>query len=217
MYKEHCSPKKDIMQIPKKEVKARILNAAKAEFLNYGFKGTSMRNISKIAQISTSNIYNYYTNKNELLKDVLKPLMNKFKEIQTNHNAPEFLNLEVFESPEYKNTHIELFVDLICTYKEELKLLLFHSYGSDYENFRETFSDNQVKIGKEYLKLLKINHPDININIPDFFMHTFSSWIFGTIGELVFHDVSEKELRVILDNYFTFTIAGWNKLIENSN
>lgn len=203
-----------IMQTQKENVKAAILKAAKTEFFEKGFKGASMRSISSISSISTSNIYNYYKNKDELLKDVLNPLLNKFSSIEKNHNSPEFINLDIFISSEYKDKHIELYIDLICFYREELKLLLFHSYGSQYENFREDFSNTHVKTGREYLTMLKTKYPKININIPDFFLHTVNSWILGTIGELVYHNVCREELKQIFDNYFTFIIAGWKKLIE---
>ncbi len=58
------------MQINKEHIKSAILNAARIEFFKKGFKRASMRNISSISSISTSNIYNYYKNKDELLEKV---------------------------------------------------------------------------------------------------------------------------------------------------
>ncbi len=202
------------MQIKKEHIKSAILDAARIEFFKKGFKGASMRNISSISSISTSNIYNYYKNKDELLEDVLKPLLNKFSSIAKNHNSPEFINLDILASNDYKEKYIELYNDLICSYREELKLLLFHSYGSQYENFRENFTNSHVETGKEYLTMLKNKYPKINIDIPDFFLHTVSTWILGTIGEIVYHNICREELRQIFDNYFTFIIAGWQKLID---
>ena len=202
------------MQTKKEAIKNKILESAKKEFFEKGFKEASMRCIAKQAGVSTSNIYNYYTDKNTLFDDVLKPLIHKFSQMEQEHNDPKYIDLDVFESKKYKDRHIALYIELITSYREELKLLLFHSYGSKYQNFREDFTDKQTIMGREYLEILKKKYPQLNINISDFFMHTFSSWILAAIGELVFHNISDSSLKEILDNYFTFSIGGWKKLIQ---
>jgi len=47
------------MQILKEEVHNKIINAAKEEFLEYGYSGASMRRISKKIGMTVGNIYRY--------------------------------------------------------------------------------------------------------------------------------------------------------------
>ena len=49
------------------EKQANILSAAKKEFARVPFEQTSFIDIAKDAGISRSNLYNYFTNKQELL------------------------------------------------------------------------------------------------------------------------------------------------------
>ena len=53
------------------EKQANILSAAKKEFARVPFEQTSFMNIAKDAGISRSNLYNYFTNKQELLSYLL--------------------------------------------------------------------------------------------------------------------------------------------------
>lgn len=54
------------------EKQANILSAAKKEFARVPFEQTSFMNIAKEAGISRSNLYNYFTNKQELLSYLLE-------------------------------------------------------------------------------------------------------------------------------------------------
>ena len=51
---------------PEKNTLDAILSAAKAEFSEKGFKSTSLRNIVKIAGVTTGAFYGYFKSKEEL-------------------------------------------------------------------------------------------------------------------------------------------------------
>lgn len=55
-----------------------ILNAALDLFLNKGFHATSMSNIAKEAGVSTSHLYNFFTNKAEIAIAVEKQLIDSY-------------------------------------------------------------------------------------------------------------------------------------------
>ncbi len=201
------------MQIKKDQIKNKIITCAQSEFFKNGFKNTSMRTIATKAQVSLSNIYNYFKDKDEILEAVLTPLLRYFDYLNLEHNKPENIGLDVFHSETYKQKHITLYTELITRFRNELTLLLFHAYGSKYENFREEFTDKQMQLGKTYIKLLKDKNPELNTDVSDFFIHTASTWQLNIIGEIVFHKLPDAEIGVILDNCFTFSIAGWEKLL----
>ncbi len=54
------------MQYEKEEIRRRILDAAKQEFLENGFEGASIRAIAAKAQTAKSNLYNYFKDKDAL-------------------------------------------------------------------------------------------------------------------------------------------------------
>jgi AcrR family transcriptional regulator len=202
------------MQVKKENIKELIVQVARQEFFDKGFKNSSMREISKKANVSLSNIYNYYKDKNELMKIIVTPLISTLTKILKDHNKPEYIDIDIFNSLEYQDVYINMFMNLVVNYKNELKLLIFNAHGSKYENFINDYCDRHEHIGYEYMKIMKRKYPQINVNISPFFIHTMSSWWLNNIGEMVSHNLKPKEIELFIKEYITFTTAGWKKLME---
>lgn len=202
------------MQIQKDNIRKVILEVARKEFLEHGFKNTSMRVIAKKANVVLSNIYNYFKNKDEILQEVLHPLLSELYKILYSHNIEEHLNTNIFTSEEYQRKHINIYVEMILKFNNEFNLLLFKSHGSSLENFRDDYIDKHTKLGHEYLDKMKERYPQINANISEFFMHTMSSWWLNNIGEIVSHDLEHKEIEKFVSEYMEFATAGWKQIMR---
>lgn len=202
------------MQIKKDNIYDTLLETARSEFLEKGFKDTKMRTIAQRSDVGLSNIYNYFTSKDDLFQEVLFPVLTALQKNRDEHNREANLGIGIFESQEYLKEKTQFFVELILNYKDELRILLFKSHGSSLEDFKETYIDNHTETGLEYLILFKEKHPYINIDISYFFIHTISSWWVNILGELVMHDLSRVELEQFISEYIEFGIAGWKKLMK---
>lgn len=202
------------MQTKKDNIRKNVLKIAREEFFNKGFKDASMRTIAKKAGVGLSNIYNYFQNKDEIFLEVLSPLMKALEKMMIEHNSSDNLTLDIFYSEEYFVRQTKQFVDLIVTFKDELKLLLFQSYGSSLENFRDKYTDLHTEIGLEYIQKMKEKYPHVNANISDFFIHTMSSWWLSIIGEIVSHNLTTKEIEKFISEYIAFGTAGWKKIMK---
>ncbi len=55
--------------------KTKILNAAKKEFVAYGFKGASIKRIAERAKIPRTNIHYYFKNKEDLYQQLLNEIL----------------------------------------------------------------------------------------------------------------------------------------------
>jgi len=218
LYKqEQCSlfvAEKLKMQIQKEDIRRIILKIAREEFIEKGFKDTSMRTIAQKTGVGLSNIYNYFRNKDEIFREVLAPVLAVLKEITDSHNTEKNLTIDVFYSQEYLKRNIEMFVDIILKYRDELRILFFKSYGSALEDFTEEYIDENTRIGLEYLRLMKDRYPELNINISDFFIHAMTSWWLNTIGELIMHDLSRNELERFLTDYMEYSTGGWRSIMK---
>ena len=202
------------MQRKKDEIYQSILVVAKEEFIQRGYKNTSMREISKKSGIGLSNIYNYFNNKDEIFRAVLAPLISYIDCLYEQHTEDDYLSLELFNSEDYQRKSIEMMVSLVKNFRNELRLLLFHAYGSSLENFKEVYSEKYTVVSIEFLKNIKAKYPDLNTEISPFFLHTLSSWMFTTIGEIVSHDeLEEEEISEFMSNYISFGTAGWKALL----
>ena len=114
--KKNCV--KEFMQTAKEYTRKILLKTARETFLRKGFKATSMREISKLSGVGLSNIYNYYSCKDDLLAAILHPLFEAMDTMLENHNRPEFVSIEVFTSEECHRAYVHNFIDIvICTGK----------------------------------------------------------------------------------------------------
>lgn len=59
----------------RKKNKALILNAAKTEFVTYGFKGASIKRIAERAEIPRANIHYYFEDKTDLYQQLLTEII----------------------------------------------------------------------------------------------------------------------------------------------
>jgi len=205
------------MQVLKEDIKLKIINTAKEEFFNKGYKNTSMRTISKKSNVGLSNIYNYFLSKDNILKEVLSKLLHAIESQFKKHHSTESLSLNIFNDSEYIKSHRNDITYMIKEYKKEFKLLLFHCYGSSFENFRESYTEWSTKEGLSYLKKINELHHNkkINTEVSPFFIRTMSSWWLTTIGEIVLDDdLSDESIDKFITEYMVFATAGWKKLID---
>lgn len=199
------------MKTLKDEIYNAILHAARHEFIHSGFKDASMRNIAKEANVGLSNIYNYFSNKNEIYLAIVEPAKNKIFTFITRQHTEETFYINRISMFGHERGVIDQYIDLIDTYKEELRLLLFHSEGSSLHNFREDFTDHLTQISYEYMELENKYFPESK-PISRFFIHVMSSWMVSVLGEIVTHKLSKQKIRDFFEEYFRFEYAGWCEL-----
>ena len=199
------------MRILKDNKYNAILNAAQNEFITKGFKDASMRDIAKHADVGLSNIYNYFKNKDEIFLAIVKPAKDDlFKFITLQHSEENFDSNKI--SPfGHREKDIEYYINLLAKYKDEFRLLLYHSQGSSMSNFREVLTDHITRVSHDYMTLEKKHYPDAN-EVSDFFIHVMSSWIVSILGEIVTHNLSRHSTDKFFKEYFRFGFVGWREL-----
>lgn len=199
------------MRVLKDDIHNSILIAARNEFISKGFKDASMRDIARSAGVSLSNIYNYFKNKDELFLAVIKPAKDDifaFIDLQHSEKNISFHGVTSFENQEES---VEAYIQLIDRYREELRLLLFHSEGSSLKNFRDNFTDYLTQVSINYMSLLKKHHPRVH-DVSEFFMHALCSWMVSILGEIITHDLDKQKIREFFREYFRYEISGWREL-----
>lgn len=202
-------------QVQKDNIRRIILESARGEFLQKGFKNTSMRTISRLSGITLSNIYNYFRDKDEIFRAVLTPLLDAFELLFTEHNNDEYLSKEFFSMGSHQKKVIDEFMVIPTNYRTELKILLFNSAGSSLENFRDTFADRYTEESLRYLKVMKERYPNIKTDFSDFFLHLMCSLWLTVMGEIVSHDeLTDTDIEQFITEYITFGTAGWKALMK---
>ncbi len=203
------------MQVQKINIKNTILEVARQSFFKKGYQKTSMRTIAKEANVTLSNIYNYFKNKDEILEIILQPVFEEMEKVFERHNDPNYITTNWTETKDLNE--LEDFREqtkFIITYKKELDLLLHKCSGSKYENIKDSLIDRYTESSREYLQLMKEKYPQVNKEISDFFLHTTAGWWIQIVSEIVSHNLKEKEILDFLKEYMTFGTGGWKRLMN---
>lgn len=78
------------MQVLKEDTRGRILAVAGQQFGQKGYSKTSMREIAGAVGVGVGNIYNYFTNKDELFREVVRPVLLALEAMLQEHCCPVF-------------------------------------------------------------------------------------------------------------------------------
>lgn len=201
------------MQYLKGDIQERILNAAEVIFLKKGYKDTSMREIASEVGITVSNIYHYFTNKDEMFHLILKPVLSDLYAMIYNHDASQ-MTIDVFVDPDYQKASVQEYIDLVSEHRERLHILLFKAEGSSLENFRSEYTDLMTRIIDVFFQDLKQKYPYLNVAITHFFIHLNTVWLFALLEQLVLHHVKKEEMEKFITEYIAFETAGWKELMN---
>ena len=196
------------MQFLKGDIQERILKVAEEVFLEKGYKDASMREIASRAGVTVSNIYHYFTNKDEIFRTILKPVLNDLYAMIYNHDADQ-MTIDVFMDSDYQKTSVREYIRLVSEHRDRLRLLLFQAQGSVLENFRSEYTDLMTRTISVFFQGMKQKYPHINIAITNFFIHLNTVWLFALLEELVLHPVKKEEMEKFIAEYIVFETAGW--------
>jgi len=119
------------MQVPKDDVRNKIIETATEEFFVNGYLHSSLRSIASQAGMTVGNLYSYFTGKDDLFENVVAPAWEKL------------YSLLSMEYTVYESTHTptlfqitDLITHTFISNKAEFSILINGSKGSRYENVK---------------------------------------------------------------------------------
>lgn len=192
-----------------------ILKAGKAEFLEKGFKSSSLRNIVKTAGVTTGAFYGYFSGKEALFAALVEEhaatVMSLFmeaqedfiklpKEVQVNHMGVE------------SRDSLNRILDYVYAHYDEFKLILCKSEGTPYENFIHNMVEIEVEQTFAFIEVLKSTGKDVP-SMEKEVCHMIVSGMFSGIFELIVHDMPKEHARKYVSEFQDFYIAGWSKIL----
>ena len=189
------------MQYLKEDIQEKILHIAEEVFSEKGYKDASMREIASRTGITVSNIYHYFTNKDEIFRTILKPVLND-------------LYAKIYSHDAYQQESVQEYIDLVSEHRARLRMLLFQAQGSSLENFRSEYTDAMTRTIFVFFQGMKQKYPHLNIGITDFFIHLNTVWLFALLEELVLHHVKKEEMQKFIAEYIAFETVGWKELMN---
>lgn len=204
------------MQVKKEEVKNKILEIAKLEFLNLGYQKASLREIAKKSGVTKGNIYTYFGGKDDLFCELAKPAMDVFEKELYSEGSYEMYEdvLEPVYSTEISIESFKYHAKCINEYRDEMKLLFFCSDGSSYSNYRERIAKQYEKSSQAYMKSIKRLNPEFENNISYLFFHTLAQMYLGFVEEILLHNPSDNELDKYIVEMSLFISSGFKSVFE---
>lgn len=188
-----------------------ILEAAKREFLLYGYNDASLRRIALACDVSTHTIYTRFESKEGLFDAVVAAAAKELEQIHLNAlNSVETENsLPEIEPRAIKGTNDVL--NYIFEHYDECKLLFCKSAGTKYEHYLDELAMVEEQFYKRMLGIISGKSQEMS----DFFIHAICSGGFKPIYEVVAHDLSLSEAREFLEMQERFNFGGWDAVLNS--
>ncbi|MBR1750420.1 MAG: TetR/AcrR family transcriptional regulator [Ruminococcus sp.] len=132
------------------QTKQKLLDSARADFLEHGFKNASLRRICKNAGVTTGALYFFFKNKEDIFEAVISEPLALFGKMFERLVNAEFADASAFENSE------EEMIRFLLRYRTEVIIILEKSEGTKYEGFKarylQTLEGVFAKFFRKYLK-----------------------------------------------------------------
>lgn len=202
------------MQITKQEIKNRLINSSRELFLEKGYSNVTMRNIAERAEIGLSNIYNYVSNKEELFKIIVQPVISKLIKITEKNSNIDRIKLNINDYDKFIENIINDYTSVIYKYRTEITILLFRSQGCTFETFKQDFSNRVTEVFKNYLKVFSETPNYKTINVSDEFIHLHTIWIFALFEDVILNNIKDKKLDNLIKEYIKYEAITWKEIVS---
>ena len=171
-----------------------VLNCAKKEFLEKGFKDASLRTIASEAHTSTCSIYTRFGDKEGLFRAIVEPIALKLKkmflEIQENFHQFD-ADVQKAQMGSYTSAQQMCMLDYIYEHFDVFRLLLDASYGTQFQNFVNELVEIEVDYTYKYMEVIGCESVKSGI-VTEEFIHIIVTAYFNGMFEIVRHNMDKK-------------------------
>lgn len=196
----------------KSESHERIVAAAKAEFLTYGFKNASMRRIAANAGITVSGLYKHFPSKEDMFAHLVEPALDEFEQLyhqkeKEEHDAIE----EIGAAAAFLNEDAVYAMAFIYDHFDEFKLLVCCSQGTRYEDYAHTLAEMEEVSSLKHIEALRRRGD----HVPDFDRREFHLLVSSNVGAVlqpIRHDFTRDAAMHYAVTINTFFSKGWKWL-----
>ena len=196
-------------------IKQKILECAKAEFMEKGFADASMRTIAEKAGFTTGILYSRFADKDEIFRELVSDgateLYDYFCFLQDEFASfePERQKAEMHD---YVDEKVDYMLDIIYKHFDAFKLIICKSSGSSYENHVDKMVEVETRNTVRFMEVLRglgisVNEVRADLN------HMLASALFGGMFEIVAHDFPKEDAVIYVKQLQEFFNAGWDKLL----
>ena len=177
----------------------KIDRAMKAEFLEKGFAGASIRSIGERAGMTSAALYRHYTNKEDMFSSLVEPLINDMDTWMKRHKAEKYSLVEsqADKGVLFGESFIDMITDVVLPQKDKLILLINCSQGTKYESFLHDFVEkNQKAVTNALVYMRQHGYPAKEMSEEE--IHMLLSAYLTAIIEPIIHGYSQEKIKSYL-------------------
>ena len=191
---------------------ARVLAAAREEFLEFGFEGASMRRIGARAGMTAAGLYRHCRDKADLFRELVAPAVERIQTWLEAHIARNYDALEAGRVNLWQDSEIDMMREIIYPNMEEYRLLLTRAQGTIYETFlHELVEQHQADMLRFWPALRARGYPAREIDPKE--LHLLLSAYTTALFEPVIHGYTREEALRCLKTLEVFFLPGWQQLL----
>lgn len=190
----------------------KIMAAAKAEFMEFGFDKASMRSIADRCGMTAAGIYRHCTDKEDLFDQIVSPAVERINAWIDAHVARYVDAVNQEEPMQWRDSEIDMMREVVYPNMEEYHLLLAKSHGSQYENFLHDLTERHQNQLLRYMPMLRNQgYPAWDIDPKE--LHLLLSAYTTAMFEPVVHRYTMEEALHSLKTVEAFFLPGWKQLM----
>ncbi len=189
-------------QVLKEEVRARILDAARATFAAKGFPAASMADIASAAELGTASLYRYFASKEELFDAAIPASLARELDALLGRRVSG-LGASLERS---KNDAGEEILRFWCTHRLAAVVLLDRAVGTPHESFAGKFVDRLLALSVEQLRAA---YPGARIDTTTrFVLRRIFEGTRTTLAAILEAHEDEDTMREAIEVFWSYQLAG---------
>lgn len=201
----------------------KITHTAKEEFLCYGYKDASLRNIAAASGVTTGAIYTYFKDKNALFEAIVDPVYTQVERIFSEISETYYTDDAIISGISFEKSISDLkkIYKFIYDNYDLFRLLVVGAEGSSRADFIHSIVDYEVEHTLAYLEKWNERNHLKKPKLSRALIHTISEGYINALLEPVRHNMGHGEALEDLEFLVMFYTGGWQSvfsvLFENRN
>ena len=191
---------------------AKIMAAAREEFMEYGFEQASMRRIGERCGMTAAGIYRHCRDKADLFDQLVAPAIARLDDWLDAHVHRYVDAVQGDEVVRWNDSEIDMMREVVYPHMDEYRLLLTAAQGTKHERFLHDLTEASQAQMLQYLPMLKAQGLAIRDITPGD-LHLLLSAYTTALFEPVVHSYPLEEALRSLDLIEAFFLPGWKALL----
>ena len=204
-----------------KETRNKLLQSARAEFLEKGYMKASLRTICKNAGVTTGALYFFFQDKEDLFESIAKETINNIWQMMQGHYNDERVMAENgMTTEEIQDNHGDLdesaaIIQQMYLHRDDILLVLTKAQGTKFENIADKFIETSEVHYRAMAAQMQKLYPGKSVD--DQMLHWLAHMQIDAFIYMITHIEKEEEGLAFMRQFITYMITGWVGLWTDKN